>query len=242
MHTHSTRPSHRFGYAFFASLAAAVFGALLLMVVSGWDPLFEIDVRVARDLHEWARDNPGATRTMRILTDWVWDPITFRILVAGLTVGLWLRGERRIAVWAATVMTVGGFAGALCKLAVARERPMFVDPVDTAHGWSFPSGHALNGVLGCGVLLIGLWAWMPRRVRPFAVVAAVVSAVGVGFTRLGLGVHYLSDVVAGWALGIVVLAVFWAVVAVLWEPAEAEITPEIDRGFDADRSELRVPG
>ncbi|UGQ15211.1 phosphatase PAP2 family protein [Yinghuangia sp. ASG 101] len=242
MHTHSTRPSHRFGYAYFALLAAAVFGALLLMVVSGWDMLFEIDVRVARDLHGWARENPGATQALRILTNWVWDPVTFRVLAAGLAAFLWLRGERRKAVWVVTVMTVGALAGVLCKTAVARERPMFVDPVDTAHGWSFPSGHALNGVLGCGVLLIGLWPLIPRRVRPFAVLAAVVSALGVGFTRLALGVHYLSDVVAGWALGVVVLAVFWAVVAVLWESAEAEITPEIDRRIDADRSELRVPG
>ncbi|HSA51954.1 MAG TPA: phosphatase PAP2 family protein [Yinghuangia sp.] len=242
MLTHSTRPWHRFGHAYFALLAAAVFLALLLMVVTGWDALYEIDAQVARDLHGWVRENPGTTQAMRILTDWVWDPITFRILAAGLALGLWTSGRRRMAVWVVTVMALGGAAGGLCKLAVARERPMFVDPVDTAHGWSFPSGHALNGVLGCGVLLIGLWALMPRRVRPYAVVAAVVSAVGVGFTRIALGVHYLSDVVAGWALGVVVLALFWGVVAVLWESTEAEITPEIDRGIDADRSELRVPG
>lgn len=222
--------------------AAVLFGTLLLMVAGGWDPLLRLDSRVAQDLHDWVVAHPAAKDTMRVLTDWVWDPIAFRLLAAGLAAGLWVAGGRRTAVWVVTVMAVGGLSGALCKLAVARERPTFADPVASAHGWSFPSGHALNGVLGCGVLLVGLWVLLPPRVRPVAVVAAVVSAVGVGFTRIALGVHYLSDVVAGWALGVVALAALWWLVGVLWEPREAQITPRNDAANPADRSEMRAAG
>ncbi|MCF2526452.1 phosphatase PAP2 family protein [Yinghuangia soli] len=229
-------------YTAAVAAAAAVFGTLLLLVVFGWDMLFRVDARVARDLHEWLVDSPATTRTIRILSDWVWDPNTFRLLTLALAVALWAAGNRRVAMWAAAVMALGGLSGGLCKLAVARERPTFADPVDTAEGFSFPSGHALNGVLGCGVLVIGLWPYLPRRARPAVVAVAVVSAVGVGFTRIALGVHYLSDVVAGWALGIVVLGVFWLAFELLWDPVEAEITPAAGPVIDLGRPEDRPPG
>lgn len=237
-----------------AFLAAAVFTTLLLLVVCGWDPLSRLDARVAGDLHDWMGERRGVVDTTRFLTDWVWDPVVYRILAAGLAAGLWAAHRRRTAVWVITVMVVGGLTGSLCKLAVARERPSFADPIATADGWSFPSGHALNGVLGPGVLLIALWPLLPSRVRPAAVVAAVVSALGVGFTRIALGVHYLSDVVAGWALGVVLLAVFWVLVEALWDPleaagavpedeaGEADITPRDGKAMDVGRPDDRPPG
>ncbi|MEU8132058.1 phosphatase PAP2 family protein [Streptodolium elevatio] len=241
-------------YAVPAIVSAAVFVALALLVALGWDALFRVDSQVARDLHSWMEARPTVVDVTRFLTDWVWDPNAFRILAAGLAAGLWAARRRRTSVWVVTVMVIGGAAGGLCKLAVARDRPTFADPIATAHGWSFPSGHALNGVLGCGVLLIGLWPLLPRRVRPVAVVVAVVSVLGVGFTRIALGVHYLSDVVAGWALGVVVLAVFWVLVTALWDPlesagavpedpeVEAEITSDADTGIDVGRPDGREPG
>jgi undecaprenyl-diphosphatase len=223
-------------------VAAAVFTALLLLVVLGWSDLHRVDARVADDLHTWVVANPSWKNALLFLTHWVWDPNVFRVLVAVACVGLWMRGDRRTAVWAAVVMTVGGLTGTLVKIAVARDRPMFVDPVATAGGWSFPSGHALNAVLGCGVLLVVLLPRTPPRWRFVLWVVAVVSVLGVGFTRIALGVHYLSDVVAGWALGLVVLAVMWLLFELLWDPAEAQITRSIGTRIDRDRPDNHPPG
>ncbi|MDI2131913.1 phosphatase PAP2 family protein [Yinghuangia seranimata] len=235
MHSFTPRPWH----TVCALTGAAVFTVLLVLVVLGWGPLHRVDVRVATDLHTWVLEHPVRKDVLRFLTNWVWDPWTFRALVAVAVVVLLVRGDRRTAAWAAAVMIVGGTAGTLVKVAVARDRPMFTDPVATANGWSFPSGHALNGMLGCGVLLVVLLPWTPRLLRPLLWAAAVVSVLGVGFTRIALGVHYLSDVVAGWALGVVVLAAGWLLFAVLWDPAEAQITSHKPNGNEIGRSESR---
>ncbi|MGA4541103.1 phosphatase PAP2 family protein [Uniformispora flossi] len=218
MHSLSSRPRA----AACALVAAGVFVVLLVMVAAGWEPLHRADARVAADLHTWVVGHPGWRRTLAFLTGWVWDPWDFRALAAVSAVLLWWQGRRRTAVWTAAVMIIGGLTGTLVKVAVARDRPMFTDPVADAPGWSFPSGHALNGMLGCVVLLAALLPVVPRRVRPVLWIVAVVSVLGVGFTRMALGVHFLSDVVAGWALGVVVAVVLWAAIAALWDPAGTE--------------------
>ena len=76
--------------------------------------------------------------------------------VAALLVVIWLlrRRARRLALWVATTMVVGGLLGPLLKLLVGRHRPDLLDPVARAAGYSFPSGHALNATLAAGVLLL----------------------------------------------------------------------------------------
>ena len=74
--------------------------------------------------------------------------------VLGVAIWLWRRGAQRLAVWAVVTMAVGGVLGVLLKLLVDRARPAFPEPVAHASGYSFPSGHALNSMLGVGVLLL----------------------------------------------------------------------------------------
>ena len=145
--------------------------------------------------------SPGWTRTNRLLTDWVWDPWTMRALVA-LTVGwlLWRR-ERLPALWVICTAALGTVAQQGLKAAVGRDRPQWPDPVDSAHYAAFPSGHALTATVTFGLVLWVLWTHhaAARWLRVTVVVAAV-SVAGVGFSRLFLGVHWLSDVLAGWLL------------------------------------------
>jgi len=75
--------------------------------------------------------------------------------------------------------------------------------VDSAHYASMPSGHAMTCAVVCALLLWALWlSGAGRVVRGAAVAVAVVSVVGVSFTRIFLGVHYLTDVVVGALLGV----------------------------------------
>ncbi|GAA3717196.1 phosphatase PAP2 family protein [Streptomyces tremellae] len=194
-----------------AAVAAAVsgtaFAVLLALVAAGWEPLLALDRAVAVDLHGDALARPGLTRTARVLTDWVWDPWAMRLLTLAAAAVLWRRGERPYAVCALGAALAGPVLQQVLKSAVGRDRPRWRHPVDSAHFAAFPSGHAAAAVVACGLLL-----WMLRRhgvsgARWAAALAAgAVSAAGAGATRLWLGVHWLSDVVGGWLLGVCVVA------------------------------------
>lgn len=99
----------------------------------------------------------------------------------------------------------GGLVSRGLKEVFARERPG-ADLVEAA-GWSFPSGHALGAMVFYGFLASLVWRASERAgVRAAALIAGAVVVGAVGASRVVLGVHYPSDVVAGWAAGAAWLA------------------------------------
>ncbi|MEU3556509.1 phosphatase PAP2 family protein [Streptomyces fragilis] len=181
---------------------------LLALVDASWQPLMTLDAEVARTTHRWAVREDGLTALFRVLTDWVWDPLTLRALTLAVAVWLaWRRGQWWSALWLLGVVLVAALTQQVLKAAVARPRPVWPDPVDHARYAAFPSGHAMTATVCCALLLwvlhrrgVGRGAWRA------AVTVAAVSVVGVGLTRVWLGVHWLSDVVGGWLLGALVVA------------------------------------
>jgi membrane-associated phospholipid phosphatase len=181
---------------------------LLTLVALDWHPLITLDGDIARSTHRWAVDEPGLTHAFRILTDWVWDPLTMRLLVAAVAVWLvWRHSAWWLALWLVVACALGTMLQQGLKAAVGRARPVWPDPVDSAHYAAFPSGHAMTATVVGGLLL-----WLLRRYGAGAVVwrtavtVASVSVVGVGLTRIWLGVHWPSDVLGGWLLGALVVA------------------------------------
>jgi undecaprenyl-diphosphatase len=75
------------------------------------------------------------------------------------------------------------------------------DPVAVGGGNSFPSGHALMSIVVYGALLLVFAPALPKRAKRPVIVALVVLIVLIGFSRLALGVHFLSDVLGAWCLG-----------------------------------------
>ncbi|MYR45947.1 phosphatase PAP2 family protein, partial [Streptomyces sp. SID5910] len=140
---------------------------LLVLVAAEWRPLTGTDGDIARTTHRWAVDETGVTHTMRVLTDWVWDPWTMRLLCALVVVWLWWRRrDRRTAVWLAVTCVLGSLLQQVLKAAVDRPRPVWPDPVDTAHFAAFPSGHAMTATFVCGLLLWLLHHYgAPRALR-----------------------------------------------------------------------------
>ncbi len=128
---------------------------------------------------------------------WMGDAAQRSILM--IAAGGWLLWKQRVR--AALVMIIfpslGGATSSILKQIFARARPEIVPHLDTFSNLSFPSGHATNAtaiLLLCALLL-------PGRNRGLWLTFALIGAAAVGLSRLLLGVHWPSDVVAGWLWG-----------------------------------------
>ncbi|MBX6169811.1 MAG: phosphatase PAP2 family protein, partial [Thermobispora bispora] len=183
-----------------AALIVVPFTALLVLVKLSFGPLVAVDEGVARELHAHAIGDPGFVRLMRLVSD-VFQPLTWRIAVGAAVVWLVWRRAFRPALWAAVTIAAGGLLCLALKVVVARARPSLPDPVAVAPGASFPSGHTVGATVGAGILL-GLVLPLVRELgRALAWALAVLVPAAVGFSRIALGVHWVSDVVGGLMVG-----------------------------------------
>jgi undecaprenyl-diphosphatase len=165
-----------------------------------FDPLIRFDDAVIR----WST---GVTRSagaagLLITLQEVSRPFVLYILASA--VGLWAwfaRGLRNRALWAFVTMMVAWPIGLLAKHLVQRARPVVDEPLSHSPGYSFPSGHAFNVAVVATVLVLLLWPILSGPARRVATALAVLVAVVVGVDRMFLGVHFPSDVAAGWILG-----------------------------------------
>jgi undecaprenyl-diphosphatase len=146
----------------------------------------------------------------------VGSPEAWWVIVVPVAVLLVRAGARRRAAF--LVVTVGGswLLNHILKSAVSRARPHFSDSFATATGSSFPSGHAQAVTAVVGALLVAGWPWIARRLRAVAVAVGVLVVALVCFSRLALGVHYLSDVVAAAIVALAWLALMTAAFSV-WQ-------------------------
>ncbi|MGW6686262.1 phosphatase PAP2 family protein [Streptomyces sp. NPDC054961] len=164
-------------------------------------------------LHRWsvAHRPPGAAATARAVTDTGTGVIPYAVLLA---VGMYLGRTARQRCTVALALMLCLAAGQALRYAlmslVARPRPPVGDWAAHASGWSFPSGHATTGAMTAALVLAAL-ALGGRGTSRLAVVVIAAWGISVGLTRVYLGVHWFTDVLAGWlfALGWVSLAA-WA--------------------------------
>ena len=174
-----------------------------LLLTAAGETIVGADGWAAAALH--ARASPGATTAFRLVTEL--GSTTVLVLVTVVGAGYLARLGRRGD--AALVITALVGAEALTwslKALFRRERPTFGDPVATAGSFSYPSGHALVSLAVYGALAYVLLRGR-RSARARAVVAGCVAlgVAAIGFSRLYLGVHYLSDVLAGYVVGFALL-------------------------------------
>lgn len=152
-----------------------------------------------------AHRTPGLTTAAEVVS-LVGGTVGTGGLAVVAAVVLFARGHRRTAViWVAGV-AAGSLTIRLVKLAVERPRPPEATRLAVETTASLPSGHALMSALGLGLTataVIALTAGTPheRPIRAVAVVVAVLGALTIGASRIYLGVHWTTDVTAGWLLG-----------------------------------------
>ncbi len=140
------------------------------------------------------------------------------ILIGVLAALLFLRLKREAVLLTATVMG-GWLVNSLVKLAVGRPRPMIVPHLTEAGGQSFPSGHSFNSAVVFIAIALAFAAMSARRsVRWTLIISAMILSVAIAVSRVWLGVHFPTDVAAGWLGG-----AGWAFLAsaLLHKPAKA---------------------
>ena len=124
-------------------------------------------------------------------------------LITALAAGYLLaRRKAAMALYLALAVSAGGVLNTLLKYGFVRERPDVVPHLVEVSSASFPSGHSMNSAM-VYLTLAALLARAERswRVRIFLMTGAIVVTLLVGFSRSYLGVHWPTDVMAGWTVG-----------------------------------------
>lgn len=209
--------------AVIALIALAVFALVLGLVAAGWGPLHRLDLRVDDRLNHYFAPRTGATSFWRAVST-VGQPATFEVAAGLAAIGLWLRHHRRLALFLVVTVVGASLLNNLVKYLVDRARPTV--PVALSHpaGSSFPSGHAMASFVALGLVTLLARRSAPRPVAIAVTVACVVGVLLVGFSRMALGAHYLSDVFGAWLLG---LAWLVALVEIFGVARRREGDPEV---------------
>ncbi len=116
---------------------------------------------------------------------------------------LLVRGERREALWLFVTIAVGRLIVEGGKDLIHRARPPVMDRLEHVTSWSFPSSHSAGTMMtGVAIALVARGGWAGLSV-------ALLIAATIGWTRAALGVHWPSDVLAGWGFGLAWVGVAW---------------------------------
>jgi undecaprenyl-diphosphatase len=165
------------------------------------------DERVIRALRK--ADNPGLPVGPKWLRDGALDitalgsPTVLGLVVIVVTGYLFLHGLYRTGTFVFVASCGGWFLNWALKLAFERPRPSLVPHWREVSSFSFPSGHALTSAavyLTLGTLLMRLASG--RLAKFYCIAVAMLATLLVGATRVFLGVHYPTDVLAGWLIGL----------------------------------------
>ena len=187
-----------------ALLAGGLAGFLVLASTYDREPLASLDANGAT----WvATDLPHAFELLARPFSWLGGWIGLTIL--GVATALVLLRERawNDMVFLAAALIGSNVAVLVLKSWFDRDRPDIAPSVPLPASSSFPSGHAASGVAGLGAIAVLVAERLPsRRARVALWIVVLVCGVGVGLSRIALGVHFVTDVVAGWCFGLAWLA------------------------------------
>lgn len=195
-------------------MVVVVLGALTTGVALGVGWLVATDRSVANWGYHLTYGHAGLT-TWWLGVAKYGAPWVQRLVLLGLAgVQVWRR-RWDLAVWLVGVSVAENIVAPLAKFLLRRPRPQWTNPITVEHGLSYPSGHATaGGMFVTIVLLLAMVAVRSRTMRAALVAVGVAVWLVVSMDRIFLGVHYLSDVVAGNLLGAALVLLGW--LCLLW--------------------------
>jgi undecaprenyl-diphosphatase len=183
------------------TIAAAVFAILLLLVRLRWAPLESVDHGAAARINNLVAGNSVLVAVVKAVT-WLGSGGVLWTVVGVAAVILAIRKRWRLAIYLLVTAAGALVLDPVLKSLVGRLRPVVAHPIAHGNGNSFPSGHSLGSIVCYGAILLvflpvarGRW-----RVTFVSVIVTLIALIGI--SRILLGVHYLSDVIGGWAIGI----------------------------------------
>jgi membrane-associated phospholipid phosphatase len=209
-------PDSRLGLYFTTSLfVLAVTGVGFLMLaleVGQQDWLVRFDHSLSASLHE--HSNVNAVWIFQLVSVFG-DPSTLTsISLLSLIVLAVSRYWQLFLLWTIT-LPGAGILNHFLKNIFQRQRPQLPNPWLAESGWSFPSGHAMCSLVVYGLLAYSI-CFFPTsgRSRLSFGLLAILLVIAIGFSRLYLGAHYCSDVMAGY-----LAAAFWLVLCITGDQA-----------------------
>ena len=188
--------------ALIAAIACvAVVVVLGLGVAARFGPQLRLDAAVSRALYAGDARSAVVNDLLQVLT--APGLTVFRVVVL-LPVVVWLVVRRFwwTAAWVLTAIVLVAPLTTAVKELVGRVRPGFANGGARLESLSFPSGHSSGSATLVTVVLVLVWPLLGRTGRRVCLALGIALAVLVGLTRMWLGVHFLSDVLGGWALGV----------------------------------------
>jgi len=193
-------------------LALALFGFL----AHGTGPdgsLVPLDREISHSLEENGEQHPEIRQVLAVITNFG-GPVA--VVSGGLLIVLVLVKKRKhLLALACMIVLVGGAAlNEALKHTFQRQRPAFNPPVIPPHpGWSFPSGHSMDSLVLYGLVAYLLMLVVTNRPVRWIIVAGLgLLALAIGFSRVYLGAHWPTDVLAGFAEATVWLSCWIAVI------------------------------
>lgn len=155
------------------------------------------------EVHAWARTayTNGSTIFFVTMTD-IGDPVGLGIIVFITSIFLAMRKRWKWLAYLLFTSGVGGLLNLELKAWFARARPDLAEALRSAHGYSFPSGHAMGSTIVLGsVAYIVFRVLTDWRLRATALALACSMIIAIAASRVYLGVHWISDVAGGIAAG-----------------------------------------
>ncbi len=227
---------------FFRAWEPRAWAALLLVTAGLWVAGGLADAVNDGETARWDRwflemarqpGDPGRLRGPRWLPEMVRDitalgsVVVLAISTAGVAGFLWLADRRRTALFLAAATLGGGLLASLLKMAFDRPRPDLVPHLAHVSSASFPSGHSMMAAivyltLGGLVMAVVEGKWL----KMYVLAVAVLLSVLIGISRVLLGVHYPSDVLAGWTIGLAWSELCWLAHALLTHRLKKQPTNE----------------
>ena len=222
-------------FALALALLGIPFGLLLHQVATN-GPLTGLDEDGAAWLNRQLHDQDAVISVLEVIS-FTGKPI-FLLFAVGLP-AVWtlLRGGRKLVMFLLVTSLGGGSIDTVVKVAVARPRPEVDEPIITAFGQSFPSGHSMQAVVCYGALLLVFLPLVEGRRRTAAVAGTIVLILLIGMSRLTLGVHYVSDVLGGYVLGAAWLAASVAAFEIWREDRGRRPTHPLEEGVEPEEAE-----
>lgn len=165
--------------------------------------LHSFDTTITRAIISW----PVAAKPFFLAVTALGDPIVTVLIGIAIAMYGFFQGNLRLALAGASIWLTLAI-GAGLKLLIGRERPISEYAANLlVPTFSFPSGHASGSIIAYGLLAYLAWHWLPQPWSYIAVAIFVSLIILIGISRVYLGAHFPSDIIAGWLLGAIVLCI-----------------------------------